>query len=168
MPTKTVIRWTSAAALGAAFICGSAGTASAVTASPGGKENCERLAGLKIDAGAISLPTSGAEVTDATFVEAARADNSNGEFCQVKGAIDPVDRNAPKILWQVNLPTHWNKKALQMGGGGYNGSIPDKASTRAPVGQGNDAPCGCRPLLIVDNPAFHSSAARHGSIAGSC
>ena len=125
MTTNAIIQWTSAAALGAAFVCGSAGTVPAAAATSGAKESCERLAGLKIDAGAISHPTSGAEVTDATFVDAARADNSNGEFCQVRGAIDPVDRNAPKILWQVNLPTHWNRKALQMGGGGYNGSIPD-------------------------------------------
>jgi hypothetical protein len=125
MTTNAIIQWTSAAALGAAFVCGSAGTVPAAAVTSGAKESCERLAGLKIDAGAISLPTSGAEVTDATFVDAARADNSNGEFCQVRGAIDPVDRNAPKILWQVNLPTHWNRKALQMGGGGYNGSIPD-------------------------------------------
>jgi hypothetical protein len=86
---------------------------------------CTQLADLKIGAGAFTLPTSGAEVTGVILIQEGAPNNRNGEYCKVVGAINPVDPNAPKILWQINLPTHWNRKALQLGGGGYNGSIPN-------------------------------------------
>jgi feruloyl esterase len=86
---------------------------------------CEKLARLAIPASAISLPTSGASVTSAALVTADTRGNANGEYCKVMGAIRPVDAAAPDIRWQVNLPTRWNSKALQSGGGGYNGSIPN-------------------------------------------
>jgi hypothetical protein len=83
------------------------------------------LATFKISASAISLPTSGAEVKSAVLVKTTDAGNTLGEYCKVLGAIHPVDPKAPDILFQVNLPSHWNEKALQMGGGGYNGRIPN-------------------------------------------
>lgn len=46
------------------------------------------------------------------------------------GDINPVDPNAPKIKFQVNLPATWNKKAMMFGRGGYNGTIA--------TGTGND------------------------------
>jgi feruloyl esterase len=46
------------------------------------------------------------------------------EYCKVTGTIAPVDSNAPKINFQVNLPTSWNRKIAQMGGSGNNGVIP--------------------------------------------
>jgi feruloyl esterase len=88
-------------------------------------EACGALAGLRIPASAIALPTSGALVTAAGLVAAGAAGNANGEYCLVRGAIAPVDPAAPEIRWQANLPTHWNRKALQFGGGGYNGRIPN-------------------------------------------
>ena len=39
------------------------------------------------------------------------------------GAIHPVDRNAPDINFEVNLPSTWNHKTLQFGGGGLNGVL---------------------------------------------
>ena len=39
------------------------------------------------------------------------------------GDINPVDATAPKIKFQVNLPTTWNNGAVMFGGGGYNGTI---------------------------------------------
>ena len=39
------------------------------------------------------------------------------------GEINPVSASAPKIKFQVNLPTTWNNKAVMFGGGGYNGTI---------------------------------------------
>jgi hypothetical protein len=88
-------------------------------------EACAALAGLRIAAAAITLPTSGASVTAARLVAAGEAGNQNGEYCRVMGAIAPVDPQAPEIRFQANLPTHWNRKALQFGGGGYNGRIPN-------------------------------------------
>ena len=124
MEAMVLARRSCALALGAWFACGGAGSAPAAT-DPDAGEACRRLADVTIDAGAISPPTTGAEVTAAALVEASAAGSGSGAFCRVTGAIKPVDPKAPKILWQVNLPTHWNGKAIQMGGGGYNGSIPD-------------------------------------------
>ena len=39
------------------------------------------------------------------------------------GAIHPIDKEAPDIHFEVNLPVIWNQKALQMGGGGFNGIL---------------------------------------------
>jgi len=45
------------------------------------------------------------------------------EYCQVIGAIAPIDPKAPPIRFQVNLPTQWNGNSLQYGGGGFNGVL---------------------------------------------
>lgn len=45
------------------------------------------------------------------------------EHCQVVGAIAPADPKAPRIRFQVNLPTQWNGNSLQYGGGGFNGVL---------------------------------------------
>ena len=81
---------------------------------------CDQLNGTTIPASAIGLPTTGATVTTSTVTTAA-----TGEYCKASVAIHPVDRNAPDILAQVNLPTSWNTKAVMLGGGGYDGSIPN-------------------------------------------
>lgn len=86
--------------------------------------SCSAIATLSISAARISLPTSGAKIVSATLVASADQNNQNGEYCKVTGQIKPVDPKAPDIIWQVNLPTAWNGKLLQYGGGGYNGSLP--------------------------------------------
>lgn len=78
---------------------------------------CEGLRGLSITPAEISMPTSGADVAMAQYIESPVA------YCQINGAIDPVDPDAPDINFQVNLPYDWNRKGLQFGGGGYNGSL---------------------------------------------
>ena len=107
-------------------------------------QQCAALQGIAIPREHIGLPTSGAVVIAASIVPAGDAGNVNGEFCRVLGAIHPVDPTAPPIRFQVNLPTTWNGKALQMGGGGYNGSVvtglngaPNQiASAPTPLAQG--------------------------------
>jgi pimeloyl-ACP methyl ester carboxylesterase len=84
---------------------------------------CAALSTLKIPAASIGLPTTGATVQSAALVSAAADGNTNGEYCAVKGVIGPVDPNAPGIEFEVNLPNSWNYKALQMGGGGYDGTL---------------------------------------------
>jgi hypothetical protein len=84
---------------------------------------CASLSGTMIPASEIALPTRGAVVNSATLVVATDAGNANGEYCKVLAAIHPVDATAPDINIEVNLPTHWNGKALQLGGGGYNGTL---------------------------------------------
>ena len=87
------------------------------------RQLCASLQGTKIAAGSIGLPTNGAVVVSASLVMATDAGNNNGEFCKVLGAIHPVDPTAPDIKFEVNLPTNWNNRMLQMGGGGYDGSL---------------------------------------------
>jgi pimeloyl-ACP methyl ester carboxylesterase len=95
------------------------------------KVKCESLAGLKIPDTAIGLPTSGATISSATVVsatgETATATNvrhATPEYCQILGDILPVDSAAFNIKFQLNSPTNWNQKSIQVGGGGLNGNVP--------------------------------------------
>jgi feruloyl esterase len=84
---------------------------------------CSALQGLAIPASAIGLPTSGAEVQAAVSVAASAADNVNGDFCKVTGIVKPKNAASPNLEFEVNLPLSWNRRALQMGGGGYDGTL---------------------------------------------
>lgn len=88
-------------------------------------DRCARLAGLAIPREQIGLPTSGAVIREAAVDIAAI---KSGQLCVVKGEIAPVDPAAPPIRFEVDLPEAWNGKAIQMGGGGYNGVVT--ATTR--------------------------------------
>jgi feruloyl esterase len=41
----------------------------------------------------------------------------------VTGVVKPKNASSPELEFEVNLPSTWNGRALQMGGGGYNGSL---------------------------------------------
>jgi feruloyl esterase len=84
---------------------------------------CASLQGLSIPASAIGLPTSGAVVQSAAAVAASMPDNANGDFCKVTGVIEPKNQGSPDMEFQVNLPAAWNRRVVQMGGGGYNGTL---------------------------------------------
>jgi hypothetical protein len=92
-----------------------------VTPLPG--PACASLQGLSIPASAIGLPTSGAAVQTAVAVMASEQGNVNGDFCKVIGTIKPHNPSSPAMEFQVNLPQAWNRRVLQMGGGGYNGTL---------------------------------------------
>lgn len=98
-------------------------TVATVAAEPAAAAACQKLAGVKVSARDIGQPTTGAVVTSAQWVAADAAGNAHGEYCKVLGAIHPVDPKAPDINFQVNLPTAWNRKLLQYGGGGLNGVL---------------------------------------------
>jgi hypothetical protein len=83
------------------------------------KESCSNLNGMSISKSSIGLRNTGASIISATLT----TDDKQGEFCKVLGSIHPVDPSAPAINFQVNLPSNWNQKALQMGGGGFNGFL---------------------------------------------
>ena len=84
---------------------------------------CARLAQLTIAAAQIGLPTGGAVVNSAALVATEATGNREGEYCAVKGDILPASGDAPKLEFEVNLPSSWNHKAAQFGGGGYDGSL---------------------------------------------
>ena len=89
---------------------------------------CAQLSGMSIPASAIGLPTSGATVVSATVVPRSEASGSAlPEYCIVSGRIAPVDSSAPDIRFSLALPTQWNAKALMLGGGGLDGSVPNVA-----------------------------------------
>ncbi|WP_240636090.1 tannase/feruloyl esterase family alpha/beta hydrolase [Caldimonas tepidiphila] len=104
-----------------------AGIAPGADGAPDGGGNaasaCAGLAGLRIDAARIGLPTSGATVDKGSIVAAGEEHRRNGAYCKVEGRIHPVDARAPPIRFQLNLPARWNGKAVQMGGSGYNGTV---------------------------------------------
>lgn len=87
---------------------------------------CADLATMVIAADRISLPTSGARVTESRLVAASGTGAAlRPEHCLVSGAIAPVDPTAPSIMFRLALPAAWNGKALMLGGGGLDGLIPD-------------------------------------------
>lgn len=108
----------------AAFGLGMFLAAGASAASP--PAICEALLGQTVAADQIGLPTRGARVISAKMVRARAArGRATPAYCEVRGAIDPVDDAAPQIRFALDLPVAWNHKALMMGGGGFDGVIPD-------------------------------------------
>jgi feruloyl esterase len=86
------------------------------------------MAGMKIPAEAIGLPTTGGAVTEALVVAAAgTGPAATPEYCRVTGTIAPVDPSAPNIIFRVALPSIWNQKVTMFGGGGLDGTIPNVA-----------------------------------------
>jgi hypothetical protein len=97
-------------------------------AKPAQPLRCEQLAGMAIPADAIALPTHGARVTAAVAVPAAGSGAAAvPAYCNVTGAIAPVDPDAPSILFRVAMPAAWNGKAVMFGGGGFTGTVPNVA-----------------------------------------
>jgi hypothetical protein len=84
---------------------------------------CAALNGLHLPASEIGLPTRGAVIHAASLIPGGQVGNSDGEYCQIVGVIKAVRDNTPDIRFEVNLPTRWNRRVLQMGGGGYSGEL---------------------------------------------
>lgn len=85
--------------------------------------SCASLVGMTIPASAIGLPTTGAVVSAATAVTDTDPAAAARDYCKATGNILPVDPAASPIRFEVNLPTTWNQRALQFGGGGTDGSV---------------------------------------------
>ena len=52
---------------------------------------------------------------------------TSAAHCRVDGSMDPIDSaaTARPINFSVVLPAGWNRRAVQLGGGGFNGVIPN-------------------------------------------
>ncbi|MEO8153821.1 MAG: tannase/feruloyl esterase family alpha/beta hydrolase [Rhizobacter sp.] len=114
------------AALFAALLAACAGTVDVAREAAQKPLACEQLSGMSIPTTSIGLPTSGGTVTAAAAVAASGVGAAAfPEHCLVSGSISPVDPAAPKIMFRVALPTSWNSKVVMLGGGGFNGRIPN-------------------------------------------
>lgn len=92
--------------------------------------SCASLARHVIAPAATQLPSGKASITSAVLTPASAATVNGGafvpalpQFCKVSGTIASRDPAAQAINFQLNLPTAWNGKALQYGGGGFNGLL---------------------------------------------
>lgn len=85
-------------------------------------ENCAALVKLEVPGSAIALPSGGARIEQAAVYPAT---TDLPETCRINGEILGSTPDAPPIRFQVNLPARWNGKALQLGGGGFNGFLVD-------------------------------------------
>ncbi len=104
------------------------------------KAACAAMNGASIDAATVNagvpLASGAATVTSAEYVEAsavkiapqgptpaAMITPAAPSHCKLLGNIANVDAKAQRINFQVNLPTNWNGRSVQYGGGGFNGTL---------------------------------------------
>src|SRR5437773_3124446 len=80
--------------------------------------------GAAIPVSSIGEPVAGVTLAAPRWVTA--ADNSPA-YCAIDGAMAPTDTspNGRPINFRVVLPASWTRHAVQLGGGGMNGSIPN-------------------------------------------
>jgi hypothetical protein len=80
--------------------------------------------GTEIPVAAIGEPVAGVTLAAPRWVAAAGAAPA---YCSVDGAMAPTDKspNGRPINFRVVLPASWTRHAVQLGGGGMNGSIPN-------------------------------------------
>ena len=91
------------------------------------KAGCASLAGTAIGAATVESATlveaAPLSVAERGPTPAATINPATPQYCKVLGAIAPVDPKAPPIKFEVNLPTAWNGRSVQYGGGGFNGVL---------------------------------------------
>ena len=88
--------------------------------------------GDAIPSGAIGEPVSNITLAEPKWVPAA---DSLPARCEVEGRIAPIDAaaTARPINFRIWLPAEWNRRAVQQGGGGMNGVIPDLRGAQYPI-----------------------------------
>jgi pimeloyl-ACP methyl ester carboxylesterase len=79
--------------------------------------------GTTIAASAIGEPVRAVTLAEPSWVNGA---NGLPAYCRVNGAIAPIDASPTSrpINFSVALPASWSRRAVQLGGGGMNGTIP--------------------------------------------
>jgi hypothetical protein len=83
--------------------------------------------GPSIPVTSIGEPVAGVTLSAPRWVAAT---GTAPAYCSVDGAMAPVDTsaNGRPITFRVVLPASWSRRAVQSGGGGFNGSIPNLTS----------------------------------------
>ena len=152
-------RGVSAAAIAALFV--SVGSSDAQPGKPdpeSAKSACLQLTGQTIPSSSIGLPTGAATVTSGTFVPAqSTSGHVTPHYCKVLGTIAPVDSAAQLIYFQLNLPFAWNGKALQYGGGGFNGTLITGLAPLRDAAPGDPLPLA-RGYATLGTDSGHQSA----------
>jgi hypothetical protein len=77
--------------------------------------------GTNIPASAIGEPVGGVTLSPPRWTEATA---NSVAFATVDGSIAPKDPKGKPINFRVLLPASWSRRAIQMGGGGMNGTVP--------------------------------------------
>ena len=127
--------------------------------------SCADLAGKSLPASAISLPTQGATVTSATPVAAGDVGNTLGDYCRVRGTIQPVDPASQSINFAVNLPEQWNQKTIHFGGGGFDGVLIDGTEVIRFGPAGKPAPLALGYATYGDDSGHQSGSITDGRFA---
>lgn len=126
-----------------AMLCLNAPAAFAATKDAPLAMRCAELAGAVLPPELIAIPTAGVLIESAAMVAATAPGNQQGgEYCRITGRIKGLKATTPDIRFDLNLPRRWNGRALQIGGGGYNGVVVSGTGVmpfspdRAPLAQG--------------------------------
>ena len=105
--------------------------------------HCAEFAGTVLSPELIGMPSAGALIESASMIGATAPGNQQGgEYCRITGRIKALNATTPDIRFDLNLPRRWNGRALQIGGGGYNGVVVSGTGVmpfspdRAPLAQG--------------------------------
>jgi feruloyl esterase len=82
--------------------------------------------GASIPVARIGEPVSAVVLESRNWVSQS---DTTPAHCLINGRLEPVDQSATArpIRFAVALPASWNRRAIQMGGGGMNGSVPGVA-----------------------------------------
>jgi hypothetical protein len=83
--------------------------------------------GSSIPTSSIVEPVAAVTIAAPSWVAAT---DSTPAYCSVDGAMAPVSEGARPINFRVLLPASWTLRAVQAGGGGMNGSIPNLTGGR--------------------------------------
>ena len=143
MRTSGVRAWALTATVAGTLLGTGAHTAFAAQKDAPLSMRCAEFAGAVLPPEVIALPTAGAQIESASMVGATAPGNQQGgEYCRITGRIKALKATTPDIRFDLNLPRRWNGRALQIGGGGYNGVVVSGTGVmpfspdRAPLAQG--------------------------------
>lgn len=130
-----------------------------------GDAQCAALGSLIIPASDIGKPTKGAVIESAALIAKDAPGNKNGEFCKVIGLIKPMDPKAPDIEFEVNLPSDWNGRILQLGGGAYDGNLVTGLTPYPSEPAGQPTPLAAGYVTLGSDSGHKSAMGFDGSFA---
>ena len=116
--------------------------------------------GESIPQSAIGLPVAAVRLQTPRWTQSS---GNSPARCEVDGAIVAVDPAAPNINFRVVLPTEWNRRAVQQGGGGMNGTIPNLLMSQHTIGGQTPHQLG---FVTYGSDSGHQSAPAGGRRGG--